>query len=262
MRYTTARRTYRRKKTTRGPFRKKGITALTRVVNKLKRQIPAALTKHYLYGSFTTTANGFVSPYWSQNLCNFNTLQPCFGTGTTDVNGNNHWKLDKIDIDIILNNNTEPLNLYLNMFIVSLKKGSNLINSATGNLIDLTGGTTPVSTNHYVSNAVSNLTQIYLNPDEFEIHFRKRLVLGNNNISNYVATGAGNDDVKGTYRKKWTLYPNCNVKNPIGNVKDMIYNTNEAHQYYIIIFNDNSNVDLETPVGYINCLYTIRVPGG
>lgn len=236
---------------------KKGLlTKMVKDIKTLKKNVRVAYTKHYLYGSFTSTEAGFTFPYWAQNLCNFNTLAPCFGTNETDINGNSHWKWDKMELDLIISANTEKDNMYLTCHVVSLKKDSNLYSKTSGNLFTLTNVV------NYINNGISGLSQTSINPDDFTIHYTKRIILGNNSIAGYAPTGTGAGNVKNVVRKKITIYPNTVIKNPDGNVRALTCNQSEAQQYFLIIFNDNSNVDIETPLASLNVLHTIRVPGG
>lgn len=225
---------------------------LQKQINKIVRRLPRAMDTHYLYGNFGGAS--ITAPYYVQGLNIWQTLAPCFGTSAIDLTeiSSLFWK--RLEMDLVIYANNEPANLYISAFVVSLKKHTNLYNRSTGamNLLN-----TP---NNYVNNAIAGTSQALLNPNDFNIHWRKRIILGNNGQAIPAASGPGSGDVKMYYRTKINIYPNCTVKNPDGNLITLLANADETHQYYLLIFNENSSLDLESPSFALNTLLTIQTP--
>lgn len=230
------------------PVKKVNIKAKNTNVVKLQKEINAitkAMKKtyetHHLYGSFT---NGGVSlPYAFVNLSNWNTLAPCYGTVASDYNLLNRFFSKKFELDMYFVYSNEPNNTTMSLYIVSLKKDTNVYNKSTGGL-SLTLNA------DYIDNiAFSGYSQALLNPKVFNIHWKKRIILGNNNVAIGAPTGTGAGDVKNAYR----VYAKVNTKkmitNPEGNVQALTCSQDPTHQYYLLVMNDNIGTDLEYP-GY------------
>lgn len=228
------------------------VVKLQKQINKINKALKTTYETMYLYGNFSNTTVS--TDYAYQNLCNYSTLAPCFGTAGNDYNFVNQFMARKLELDVAITAGSEPNNIYMTVYLVTLKSAATSLYSKT------TGVLTLASPANYVTNAVAGISQAMINPKDFNIHYKRRIVIGNNAQAIGAPSGAGNDFVQGTWRKKINVTMKQMVKNPDGNVVSLTCNQEASKQWYLLVFNDNNTVDLEYPYLYINAVWTIDVP--
>lgn len=227
------------------------VVKLQKQVNKITKSLTSTYENHYMYGNFSNAV--VTGDYAYQNLCNYATLAPCFGTVGNDYNFVNKFKAKELQMDIVLTNGNEMDLMFCTYYIVTLK------NEATSLYDKNTGAITLSKPANYVTNGIAGYSQALLNPKDFTIHYSKQVTLGNNSVAAMGATGAGNDDLKGIYRKHLSFKVNQVGRNPDGNMVGLACNQEASKQWYILFFNDNSGVDLTYPVMDINIVWKIEV---
>lgn len=226
------------------------VKSLVTQVAKIKKQLKQGTEIQHLYGSYSTTV---AADYYALNLCNYNALVGCFGSSGNDYNFVNKWKSNYFLIDLMLNANNEPNDVNMSLYIVSLKdSASRLYDKASGVL-------TLASVNDYIMNTASSLAQTLVNPKEFNVHWSKKLIIGNNNIAGFAPTGTGDDTVKNTYRKLIKIRTGHMVYNPISDVKSLTCDQDPSKQYYLLVFNDNIATDVESPSINVTLMHSITV---
>lgn len=230
------------------------VIKLQKQVNSITNKMKQTYSRNFAYGSFSNTA--VVGPYVAVNLLNFGSIVGCFGTTTNDFNTCNSLIMKKIEIDILLQNGSEIDNMYCQFFIVKLKKDSGLYNKTTGILNSLV-----VPTN-YVINALGGQSQAYVSPNDFTVVYSKKVILGNNGIAGNATSGTGQSSsgAVNTFRTRKSITMNKLYKNPDGNVRDLACSQDPTGQYYAILFNENSSIDLENPQMQMNWVWTFDTP--
>lgn len=231
---------------------KTDIVKLQKQVNKLESKLQTGYEKMYLYGSIQDTT--VLSNYEVANLSNYNTLAPCFGTSGADYNTVNKWYSKKIHLDIIIDLGNEPDNVSMTIFVVKLKKDTNLYDKSTGAMVTLS------ATNNYIQNTLNDKSQVYINPKDFKIVFVDDILVGNNGVAIGTSTGPGNDELKGHYRKRISWKTGFYSSNPDGNLQALTCDPDPTHQYYFLLFNNNLGADLQYPTYSLQVLHEIDVP--
>lgn len=233
-----------------GALTKKKSSAITTLANQIKsiKKTLKAETEYLQYGNHT--ANGVIqSPAYQINMNDFQNLQRIFGT-TADDDTDNKIVRRSFGIDMYVtaeSPNNEEETIHYTAFMVSLRDEANdlsLWNPLTGTL-NLVQGT------HYYDNAgLTAGAMVLLNKKYFKIHKTKRFTLTNN------GTALVNPSAQTQYGTDCRWYWKMNTGNqviqnsggvPGGNWKDMRAIPDPSKNYYILIFNDNSLVDLEYP---------------
>jgi len=231
------------------------IRKLATKVNRIARSIKAGTDTIYLQNSIAYTS--LTQPFFQWNMLNYNNCRAVFGTDTTEYGYCQQWKHVSTVLDYVIFNNNEMSNIDMKLFIVSLKKeASSKLNFGTG-VLTLTEG------DDYVrNNSITTYGQgwSFLNPRVFNIHYEKKLIIGNNGVASYGATGTGNSSVRGTYRAGKNVHMNMTVKNPHAAVSSLITSYDPAQCYFMLLFNDNSALDGENPQITINAVHKIIVP--
>ncbi|MEO5351329.1 MAG: hypothetical protein H7836_17055, partial [Magnetococcus sp. YQC-3] len=59
----------------------------------------------------------------------------------------------------------------------------------------------------------------------------------------------------------WKLKPRRTIKNPAGNFHTLSASPDPETQYYLLVVNNNSTVDLESPQLRLNVIYSIAIDG-
>lgn len=201
---------------------------------------------NYVQGA---TQTNITQPFTGINLCDFNSMTAMFGAGADDETDQKiiHSSFG-IDGYISLENliNDEENTIQLTMFLVSLKDQiGSAFNPATSAL-------TLSNTVHYYSQ--DGLTM--LNKKVFNIHKVKRLSLTNHNKA--LADPSAQTQHGTDYRFYWKWRPNQYITNPLGNWKSLGSGVDPSKTYYLLIFNNNSTLDLESPAFTYNVVHTMK----
>lgn len=238
-----------RKKVYRKKTTKKGVGTLGKLIKKVNKI--GKLAKAGVQTIFTQSdvASGLVAPYSVLNLSQYSAFAPIFGSDPTDYQKVNKWLHKSQTIDMSLNASNEMANIELSMYIVTLKDEANKIYNKT------TGALTLVAGQDYVMSG-ANFIQTILNPKVFNVKWKKHLLIGNNNTALINSSGVGPRMYK-RFHKKFMV--NSHIKNLYGNVFDLTCSQDPSKQRFLIIFNDNSALDLEHPVIVFNMVNELQV---
>jgi len=192
------------------------------------------------------------APLHYVNLSDFSGMISTFGTSANDnVDNRIIHKSVGMDCRVTLENaiNNEESTIGFTAYLVSLKDDiGNVYNNLTGGLT-LTLGST-----HEIIQGM-----VLLNKKMFNIHKTKRFTLTNYNqalISPAAQTQFGTD-----YRWYWRLPINKTINNPRGDWKQLGCALDPSKQYYLMIFNDNSTSDLESPAFSYVAVHTFKTLG-
>ena len=221
-------------------------TSYNKLTKAIKRLEAVNKQDHiYLnYGNVVTPTNlsANVDVFHLTNTNNWNVI---FGTDAADADTPKVIYCG-LGMDIYINSNNEPAQIQFTCFLVSLTDliGQNF-NVGSGAL-GLTSGF------HYSIQG----GMVLLNKKCFNIHKMKRFVLGNNAtaLSNPSAqTQHGSDK-----RFYWKLSRNQTFMNPYGDWKPINAQLDPNKNLYLLVFNDNSALDLENPQIQFNIVHTVK----
>lgn len=223
------------------------IQALARSVKVLQRK---TATQHQLlnYQQSASQVN-ITSDYNSFNLCAYSGFTPIFGTDADD--DNNYKVVHKsfgIDGYLSLENliNDEENTITFTIFLVSLRDHiGSAFNSGTGGL-SLTAGQ-----HYYQQNGLC-----MLNKKCFKIHKVMRCVLTNHNTALGLPSAQTQGGTDCRFFMRWS--PNTTIQNPTGDWKALNSALDPSKQYYLLIFNDNSILDAESPAFSFNFVHTMK----
>jgi len=186
------------------------------------------------------------------NLSDFSGMISTFGTSANDnVDNRIIHKSFGMDCRVSLENqiNNEESTIGFTAYLVSLKdEVGNIYNNLTGGLT-LTLG----ATHEFIQGMV------LLNKKVFNIHKTKRFTLTNYNqalISPAAQSQYGTD-----IRWYWRLPVNKTIINPRGDWKQLGCALDPSKQYYMLLFNDNSTADLESPAFSYVAVHTFKTLG-
>lgn len=200
----------------------------------------------YKNGDLQLQSNYSVLP-----LSDFSTLLPCFGYTTADYNNSNQAYLKSISMQFTLTSANEEDNINYSMFLVSIgKNGDTVYDSATGTLATLTQ---PL---HYLANQSMGM----LNKKYFNVMRTKFGTLGNWSTPLQQPSASG-ETITAQTQFYWKIKPRRTIKNPAGNWSLLNASPDPETQYYIIVLNNNSTADLESPVLSYNIVYSINIDG-
>lgn len=186
-----------------------------------------------------TSANGslLTTPYNSTLVSGgLNTMSPLWGYSSTDVANCDKAYLNSKDVYVSVRQNNEPNLIRYTMFVVSLKD-----QGADSTTFDpLTGALTLANGTHY-TNIVSD--QVRISPRFFNIHAMRRFTMG------YEGSVGPTADTMSERRFVIKLKPAKKlIQNPKGNVfanSAFMFPKDPSQNYWVILFNDNTSVDLE-----------------
>jgi len=228
----------------------KGKTSSVQALAKAVSNIQRSLRTHaeYLNYGQKDVLSLTVQPGDAINLNNYYGFTDLFGSSVNDSAQNKIiHKSFGMDFYLTLDNTiAEPDTTQFTIFLVSLKDEIGYsYNSATGAL-GLTAG------QHYVMQG----GLVLLNKKMFNIHKIKRTVLTNHgtSISAPSAQTQGGTDL----RWYWKFSPNKMITNPVGDWKQLSCAQDPSKQYYVLIFNDNSSLDLQNPKLHYNIVHTLK----
>lgn len=230
-------------KTTRRRFarRSSGIKKLARAVRKLQRDVNVKVQRLNLGNTLDFTLSQDVTYV---NLTNYSYQNRIFGTDADDLL-NDSVRHVSTGVDCLFKANTEKDNINFTCFLVSCTdECSNMINF-TNSSISLTSGL-----HYYWLGGLAMVNKKY-----FKVHKVKRFTTGNFGSPLTQSAAVGPVGQKRWYFK---FRPNMVVKNKAGNWKDLACPLDPSQNYYLLMFNDNSVLDLENPSCIINFVSTFR----
>lgn len=221
------------------------VQSLAKAVTKLQRQVRGA-TPILNYSQIVNT--GVTSDYLQVKLSNYSNWSRIFGTDVNDDTGNTMKHLAiGIDTYITLENTlNEPDTTQFTCFLVSLK------DEIGGNMNQANGDLSLVSNLHYTIRG----GLVMLNKKVFNIHKVKRFVLSNHGAS--LAVSSAQTQYGVDRRFYWKIKPRKMIKHPYGDWKTSPCATDLSDNYYMLIFNDNSSIDLQNPSCQINIVHTVQ----
>jgi len=196
---------------------------------------------------------GAVATPYQLNLCNYVNMGFCFGTALSDTEDNRMvHKSFGIDGYVSLENsvNDEENTVGFSMYLVSLKDAATQIFSpATGTLV-LTDG---------VTHSDNGKGMTLLNKKFFKIHKSKRFFLSNHGTALAQPSAQTQYGTDHRFYMKWS--PNSLITNPSGNWQALASALDPSKQYYLLIFNDNTTADLESPCISYSIVHTVKTLG-
>lgn len=211
---------------------------LTKTVNQL---VKASKQTMKVSRTATYTTGLPISANFNQfNLNPINSSDLIFGTGSNDLHSNwAIWKKSNVQLQISAESEDEWTGL--TVFLVSLKNRipDSKFSGSTGAL-SLTA-----NSDYYLTQGMC-----YLNKDIFNIHYYKQFQFNK---------AAGQTD-KQTFTRSFTIRPNCKIVNPNGDWHALDYAQKPSHNYYVLIFNNNSLADAENPWYKMNVVNTFVSP--
>jgi len=183
------------------------------------------------------------------NLSNYSSMTPIFGA---DGDDDNNYKMVHtsfgFDGYLSLENsyNNEESTISFTMFLVSLKDDiGDAFTPATGAL-SLTSGQ-----HYYMQNG-----QCLLNKKCFNIHKIMRKTLTNFNTT--LGTAAAKSQGGADFRFYIKHSPNCTITNVKGDWKALGSAQDPSKQRYLLIFNDDSTLDGESPALTYSIVHTVK----
>ncbi len=191
---------------------------------------------------------GDVEVFKLSNISNWSAI---FGTGADDGQANAMiHKSMGIDMYLTLENTVnEPDATQFTIFLVSLKDE---FNSNSNNFNNTTGALTLASGFHY---AVSG-GLVMINKKVFNIHAVKRRVLTNHGTA---LTAPSAQTQGGTDMRCYIKYaPRKKIVAPYGNWSALACPGDPSKNYFLLVFNDNSALDLQSPKIQINVVHTVE----
>lgn len=222
------------------------VQALAKSVRTLQRKVK---TQHQYLNYAQGVSTGVSENWYALNLSQYASYSPIFGTDTNDDDDNKivhvAFGLDGY-LDLANAVNNEENTITFTIFLVSLKDAiGNAFNPATGALT-LNNGL------HYqFQNGL-----VMLNKKVFNIHAIRRRVLTNH------GTDLGSPSAQTQHGSNYRFYlkhrVNKVIQNPYGDWKAMSSAQDPSKQMYLLIFNDNSLVDLESPTFTCNVVHTMK----
>jgi len=176
------------------------------------------------------------------------TWTPIFGTSSNDgiANQIQHVSLKMTIYCTLENVINEPDTIGVSLFLCSMKDniGQNF-NPATG-LVTLVPGF------HFTTLQ----GQVIVNSKVIKVHKVKRLMLTNHGSALGVPSAKNQDGTD--YRASWYLKTNKRIVNPYGDWRQLICPPDPSLNYFLLAFNDNSVVDLQSPKLQLNIVHNTK----
>lgn len=222
------------------------VQALAKAVSSLKRSMR---TQHqYLNYSQGSSALALTGDVQILNLSAYSAWNPLFGTTANDATDNRAVH-SSFGLDMYFNCANEIDRIGFTVFLVSLKDSIGSAFTASSGALSLVNG------DHY---AMIN-GQALLNKKVFTIHKTKRFELSNNGTA---LTAPSAQTQFGTDRRfYWKCRVNKMIINPTGDWKSMSSAQDPSKNYYLLVFNDNSAIDLQNPTLSYAVVHTIKTVG-
>lgn len=242
---------YKRKYARKGRVAKiaKGKVTSVQALAKAVKSIQRSLRTKVEYLNYTQSdVVSITNPAQQISLSQYAGWNDTFGTSSNDDTPNRViHKSFGMDVYISLENTVnEPDTTQFTCMLISLKDDIGQYYSPSSGYVTWTTGAT-----HVVRGGL-----VLLNKKMFKIHKTKRFVLSNHgsSLANPSAqTQSGTD--KRFYMK---FSPNCMVTNSAGDWKSLQGNPDPSKQYFFVVFNDNSNLDLQNPQITYNVVHTVQ----
>lgn len=220
---------------------------LARAVRKLQKQVNK---DHQILHYGQNFSTGVTADYTAIKLCNFVNWNDIFGQqgGNDDVDNTIYHQNMLIDMYLTLENTVnEPDTTQFSIFIVSLKDAiGNSYNNVTGDI------TLQPNYHYYINGGL-----VILNKQVMKIHYAHRCVLSNHGQALSISsaqTQAGTD-----WRKYISMkMPNKKIHSPYQDWKTINCPPDPSDNYYLLIFNDNSAIDLQNPKIQVSTVHTMR----
>lgn len=223
-------------------------------VDKLRAQVKKLTKVSYdrvQMKGLGTTNQGIVSPYFIYHLnSQMSSWTPVFGYDANDFSNVNKIYVNSYKVDARLTQDNEGDLIWYTMFVVSLKD-----DAADSTTFDpATGALTLTSDTHYT--VLGAQGKALINPRMFNIHAYKRFSMG----------GRAGDQSNPVQRDlSFTIVPkDKQITNPRGNifagVGSLSFPKDPSKNYYMILFNDDSAVDLATNKITINLIADMAIP--
>lgn len=193
--------------------------------------------------------NNVDAPCKIVNLSDYSGMVSTFGTSANDNEDNKiiHKSVGmhcRVSLENVVNN--EESTIGFTAFLVSLNDDvGNVYNNLTGGLTLTLGAT------HEIIQGMA-----LLNKKIFKVHKTKKFTLTNYNqalISPAAQSQYGTDK-----RWYWRLPINKTITNPRGDWKQLGCALDPSKQYYLLIFNDNSASDFESPTLSFVAVHTFK----
>jgi hypothetical protein len=222
------------------------ITTLAKAVKSIQNKMKAKTITLNYQQVYSRGLSGDVEVF---PLSKYSAWSRIFGAGADDETGNAMiHKGFGLDMYLSLENTiNEPDTTQFTIFLVSLKDQARgfAFNNTTGAL-SLSAGL-----DYAITGGI-----VMLNKKSFNIHAVKRKVLTNHgqalNLSS-AQTQSGTD-----FRCYMKARPNAKITNQGGNWAGLDCSPDPSQNYYLLIFNDNSVLDLQNPAVRINVVHTIE----
>lgn len=237
-------RVYRKRK---AQGKKPTIAGLAKAVKGLMRREKVA--DEYLNLGQYNVADSLTAPFYQVNLCNYGGMAPIFGSDADDDNDNKIiHKSFGMDLRVSLENtiNNEENTIGFTTFLVSLRDAATPAFNPTTGVLTLTANT------HYYQTTGMTL----LNKKFFKIHKIKRFTL--TNYGTALTASAAQSQYGSDCRWYWKMSPSALIQNPIGNWSALASALDPSKQYYLLVFNDNTSADGESPALTTNIVHTMK----
>lgn len=243
------RRKYARKGRSKLAIVAKGRTTTTQALAKAVRSIQRKMRGDAEYLNFGRSwSQSVTADYTAIHLCGFSSWNNIFGVGANDTTANTIiHKSFGIDCYLTLENTVnEPDTTEFTMFLVSLRDSIGPdFNAGTGAL------TLAPNYHYYINGGLA-----MLNKKIFKIHKTRRVVLTNHGqaLSTSSAQSQGGSDKRFYMR----MPVNQKITEPYGDWKSIVAPRDPSQNFYLLIFNNNSAVDLQNPQIRISEVHTMK----
>jgi len=241
-------------------YKRKGkSTKITRSKNPSNKQLVKAVKaleykvnqKQVFLNYQQSFSTGVTADCTVFKLSNFSNWSAIFGSDANDGNGNAIiHKGFGLDMYLSLENTlNEPDTTMFTIFLVSLKDE---YNSNSNNFNNVTGDITIAPGFHYAVNG----GLVMLNKKVFNIHAIKRRVLTNHGTA---LTAPSAQTQGGTDFRCYIKHRvNKKIVAPYGDWKSLACPGDPSKNYFLMVFNDNSSLDLQNPLMKINVVHTVE----
>jgi len=215
------------------------VAKLTKAVKVLKKTSVEPLTT----ASSTTSGENLSANFNTWNLSrmspNSSYCIPIFGKNSTEISEVNKAYLQYKEVFVSIRQASEPNLVRMSLFLVSLKD-----QGATATVMDpATRQLTLTPSADWVGGNGSE--QVIINPKIFTTHAVRRFTMG------FEGSAGPEADTYSQKRFRFIIKPKQQlIENPVGNVfntSTFPSPTDPSQNYFLIIFNDNSALDLESP---------------
>lgn len=182
-----------------------------------------------------------VSPYVVRNITNYTGWASLFPSGFTTEKNEAYIKNFYIDNLITLDNiNNEEGTINFTYMVISRKDEAGTATDTVNSLL---------LTNNVDHSIVAG--KAYMNLRKFKVHYVKRFTLTQMDTE---ATDAGLAQIRFSHK----IRVGKKVVNPDGWWKSLENSPDPSDSYYVVLFNDNSAADLESPRWDFQCIANVN----